>query len=63
MPLPYFCWPYGSYSEASIKAAEEAGFKALFTTDDGFTEEGSDPLRVKRIDVRDDLPWFRSLLA
>jgi peptidoglycan/xylan/chitin deacetylase (PgdA/CDA1 family) len=62
LPLPYFCWPYGSYNEDSIKAAIDAGFKALFTTDDGFTEQGSDPFRIKRIDVRDDLPWFKSLL-
>lgn len=62
LPRPYFCWPYGSYDETSIKAAKDAGFEALFTTDEGFSSAGSDPYRIKRIDVKDDLAWFRSLL-
>ncbi len=60
--LTSFCWPYGSYSDASINTAKDAGFEALFTTDHGFVEDGSDPFRIKRIDVRDDLSWFKSLL-
>jgi peptidoglycan/xylan/chitin deacetylase (PgdA/CDA1 family) len=63
MMVSYFCWPYGSYNETSIKSAKDAEFEALFTTDDGVTEQGSDPFRIKRIDVRNDLSWFRSLLV
>jgi peptidoglycan/xylan/chitin deacetylase (PgdA/CDA1 family) len=58
-PCPYLCWPYGSYNEASLKIAKEAGYEAVFTTDHGVVRPGSDLYRIKRIDVRDSVSWFK----
>ncbi|RNC68897.1 MAG: hypothetical protein ED859_09060 [Desulfuromonadales bacterium] len=58
-PCPYFCWPYGSFSDTGIAVAREAGYEAIFTTIHGVAEVGSDPLRIKRIVVKDDVAWFK----
>ncbi|MBI4843555.1 MAG: polysaccharide deacetylase family protein [Nitrospirae bacterium] len=58
-PCPYLCWPYGSYSNTSVRIAMEAGYRMIFTVDHGVTKPGDDPLFIKRIDVRDDLSWFK----
>jgi len=34
--INHLCWPGGYYDEDGIKAAEEAGYKALYTTERGF---------------------------
>ena len=62
-PCLYLCWPYGSFSETAVQAAREAGYRALFTTVDGFCADASDPLLIRRIDVRDSVEWLRSRLA
>lgn len=55
---PYLCWPYGSYNELAKKIACEAGYRALFTTEPGVVRSGSDPLRIKRIEVQDRVDWL-----
>src|SRR6185369_2192048 len=60
---PYLCWPYGSYTDDTIKAAEESGYTGLFTTDNGFCDPASDPLRIKRIEVKRSVAWIREFLA
>ena len=62
-PCPYLCWPYGSFSDTAVQAAREAGYRGLFTTVDGFCADASDPLLIRRIDVRDSVEWLRRRLA
>src|SRR6185369_7355560 len=56
---PYLCWPYGSYTKETIKAARESGYTALFTTDYGFCGPSSDPFRIKRIEVKNSVAWMQ----
>jgi peptidoglycan/xylan/chitin deacetylase (PgdA/CDA1 family) len=59
----YFCWPYGSFSADTVSAATGAGYKALFTTVDGFCSPGTDPYMLKRIDVKDSVEWLKNKLS
>ena len=58
-PCPYLCWPYGSCNDAAVALAEDAGYRAIFTTRHGVVRVGDDPLRLKRIVVKDDIDWFK----
>jgi len=60
---PYLCWPYGSYTDDTIKAAQESGYTALFTTDNGFCDPSSDPFRIKRIEVKNSVAWMQNCFA
>lgn len=59
---PYLCWPYGDFDDAALRAALAAGYTATFTTVDGFTMPGSDPCRVRRIEVKNSVEWLRHRL-
>lgn len=59
----YLCWPYGSFDERAVKLAEEAGYKGLFTTVDGFCAAGSDPNMIQRIEVSDSLKFLQDRLS
>lgn len=61
-PCPYLCWPYGSYNETSMKIAKEAGYEAIFTVDHGVVNPSDDPLLIKRINVRDNVLWFKKMI-
>jgi len=54
----YLCWPYGSFSDDAVRIAAQTGYRALFTTIDGFSSTGSDPMRIPRIDVHDSVEWL-----
>lgn len=58
-PCPYLCWPKGKYNTATVKAAKDAGYRALFTTDRGVVSTGSDLLAISRIVVKDNVEWFK----
>lgn len=60
---PYLCWPYGSYTYDAIVAAQESGYTGLFTTDNGFCDSSSDPLRIKRIEVKNSVEWLQDCIA
>lgn len=62
-PSPYLCWPYGSFTAEAVTLAVDAGYEALFTTSEGFVVAGADRFQLKRFEVRDDLAWFKELLA
>jgi peptidoglycan/xylan/chitin deacetylase (PgdA/CDA1 family) len=62
-PCPYLCWPYGSYTDDSIRVAKEIGYTGLFTTDSGSCDQSSDPLRIKRIEVQDSVAWLQEFMA
>jgi len=59
----YLCWPYGSFSADTLSVAINAGYKAIFTTVDGFCESGSDPFMIQRIDVENSVEWFKARLS
>jgi peptidoglycan/xylan/chitin deacetylase (PgdA/CDA1 family) len=56
---PYLCWPYGKYNKTALKIARSVGYKALFTTQHGVVNVGSDPFAIRRIVVKDDVAWFK----
>jgi peptidoglycan/xylan/chitin deacetylase (PgdA/CDA1 family) len=62
-PCPYLCWPYGSYSEDTIRVAQETGYTALFTTDYGFCDPASDPFKIRRIEVQNSVAWLQECFA
>ncbi len=59
-PCPYLCWPKGSYNDLSVKAAQDVGYTALFTTKKGVVKKGSDRFSIERIAVKDNVGWFKS---
>jgi len=59
---PYLCWPYGSYTDRGVDLAREAGYRALFTTEPGVARSGDDPFRIRRIDIKNSVSWFRRKL-
>ena len=50
-PVPYLAWPAGVFDDALIRRAQQAGYTALVTTDDGANHPGGDPLQIHRIVV------------
>lgn len=58
----FLCWPYGDCNAATAAAALAAGYTALFTTEDGFNRVGSDPCRIRRIEVQDSVAWLQQRL-
>jgi peptidoglycan/xylan/chitin deacetylase (PgdA/CDA1 family) len=64
-PIVYLAWPRGLYNDGLIRLAQQAGYHALFTTDDGTNHRGDDPLRLRRttIDGACDLHSFEQILA
>lgn len=59
----YLCWPYGSFSAATVAAARDAGYKALFTTIDGFCAPCSDPFMIQRLEVENSVEWLNGRLS
>ena len=58
-PCPYLCWPFGNFNDATVKAAKQTGYKALFTTIHGVTRQGADPFETCRIAGQDNIGWFK----
>lgn len=56
----YLCWPMGKYDSSSVEAARAAGYRGVFTTEPGVVRPGADPLRIKRIVVKDKVRWFKT---
>lgn len=58
----YLSWPRGKHNDACLRAAKEAGYSAVFTTEPGVCRPGDDRFSIKRIVVKDDIDWFRKRL-
>lgn len=56
---PYLCWPYGKYNDTALHIAKDVGYRAIFTTKHGVVKPGSDPLKIKRIVIKDNVAWFK----
>lgn len=50
-PVPFVAWPCGLYNDTLIHLAQQAGYRALLTVDDGLNYPGNDPLRIHRTDI------------
>ncbi|MEO0575368.1 MAG: polysaccharide deacetylase family protein [Pseudomonadota bacterium] len=48
-PCPSLCYPEGSVSATSAKAAAQAGYEVAFVSDRGLNPVGADPMTLKRI--------------
>ena len=47
-PVAYLAWPSGLYNDSLIALAQNAGYIALLTIDDGLNHPGDDPLSIHR---------------
>lgn len=57
------CWPYGDFDARTVQAARDAGYRALFTTVDGFVSTGSDADCIRRIEVQNSVEWLQTRLS
>jgi peptidoglycan/xylan/chitin deacetylase (PgdA/CDA1 family) len=64
IPITSFAWPVGAYNDELVRAAQEEGYRMLFTIDPGANKPGGDKLRVKRlmIDGRCNVALFKESL-
>jgi peptidoglycan/xylan/chitin deacetylase (PgdA/CDA1 family) len=58
----YLCWPRGRFNDTSVEAASKLGFRGIYTTVPGVVKMGDDPLRIKRIVVKDGPGWLKKRL-
>ncbi len=56
-------WPWGQYSDASIRIAKKCGFKLLFTTDKDAITERTSPDMIPRVAAPANLAGFKKQLA
>ena len=57
------CWPYGDFDERTVAAAGHAGYKALFTTIEGFNGKDSNASCIRRIEVQNSVEWLKTRLS
>lgn len=50
-PVDYLAYPFGRYDERVLKAAQQAGYRAAFSTQPGFNRRDVDRFRMRRLDV------------
>lgn len=50
-PVECLAYPYGRLDERVVTAAREAGYRAAFSVQPGFNRPGTDPFRIRRLDV------------
>lgn len=64
-PVPYLAWPCGFYNDCLIQLAQQAGYSALLTIDDGVNHPGDDPLRIHRTMIHGacDQQTFRQIVS
>ena len=63
--VQFLAYPYGDYDDRVAAAAKKAGYTAALTCDFGRVKKGSDPLKMKRfvIDDQMDFAAFRKYLG
>lgn len=59
-PVHYYAYPFGNYNRQSLTALAEAGYEAGCSVHIGKASNGSDILRLPRVEINsaDDLPTF-----
>lgn len=51
VPVPYFAYPYGQYTQDTINMLQKLGIQMAFTTKRGYVKKGDDLYQLKRISV------------
>lgn len=51
IPISYFAYPRGKYTQEVVKHVKKAGYKMALTMDDGFISSSTNPLLIPRIGV------------
>jgi peptidoglycan/xylan/chitin deacetylase (PgdA/CDA1 family) len=47
----FLAYPYGRFDDRVVDCARRAGYRAAFSVLSGFNRQGSDPFRIRRLDV------------
>ena len=58
-PVSLFAYPYGLYSEESIRILKQCGFQLSCSTRSGFNNRETDPFLLRRIEVYGDDPVWK----
>ncbi len=58
-PCDHFAYPYGLFSDETIKIVKESGFSLACSTKSGFNNKARDPFTLHRIEVYGDDGWWR----
>lgn len=45
----FFCYPYGSYNQDTLRLLREHGFKLAVTLEPGWVKSGDNPLKLRRV--------------
>lgn len=63
--VDYLAYPYGDYDDALAASAKEAGYEAGLTCDFGAVRRGSNPLKMRRVVIDDQMDFaaFRKYLG
>jgi peptidoglycan/xylan/chitin deacetylase (PgdA/CDA1 family) len=63
--VDYLAWPVGWYTDEMVQLAQEVGYRALLTAEDGGNAAGGDVLRIRRVfvDGACGIASFRRLLV
>src|SRR5262249_36631270 len=62
-PCRHLAWPWGDYEDKWLPLVEKEGYRSAATTRMGANISGSDPFRLKRLNVRrPDFDWFATRL-
>jgi len=48
----YFAYPYGDFNDTTLELVREAGYALACTTRPGFNQQDTDPLLLRRLEVR-----------
>ena len=60
VPLSY---PNGNYNAGIIKMTEQAGYSLAVTTENGWFDGGTDPFRIKRVPIHQDIASTQAMFG
>lgn len=61
--VEHFCYPAGSYNDKVISAVRKHGYTSAVTIDNGFNDENTDLFKLKRIEAKDLLLYFKASVS
>jgi len=60
--VDHFCYPFGSFSDATVELVKRAGYISAVTVLPGIARASDDPYRLPRILVNGEQGWLKFLL-
>jgi peptidoglycan/xylan/chitin deacetylase (PgdA/CDA1 family) len=65
MSCEHFAYPYGRYGAREVEALKATGYKTGRTTAVGWSDDKSDPFRLRAFDIEDDssVEWFAAQMT